>query len=1238
MSDYIGKRIVPKHCGEWDKAKAYEMLSIVLHTENGESYISRREVPAGTDILDGEYWAVCSRFSQQIRDMEIHLQETEGRMNTNLSETETRMAKDLHSTKNAMSEELTSTKTAMSEELTRTEQFLTAKVDAADENFRQGRKEMNDNTASLKQEINRLIGSRTTNTELIDVRMDAEGGIHTTAGEAVRSIAEGLVPKILPAEVNVAVDKNYGNTAQIELKGRTVRGEFSYVGASYVGLFADFFGGYDAIREKKYRVVIRSEDEIPDISAIVTNRRSSWGSYDGTVSCVNLKRGPINEQTHRMMVVDIDFSEPRWVEFLEKYPTTEKFYFALRLENRTPIPAATVYFYAYELTALHDILWKYVSEHDRLLLLEQEVGDARNDGDIFASLGDVIRYHGAAVRELEEARNDSRGVVFESLPERLNNMDALMRPRLSMDRFTRPRDNVNNWLESEDGFMGGDVTRGNAVFRFCYTGYLAYETPHWGSLNFSFATKYDNMMLLNHLDSLYLDIRVECPDNPELHAGENADIIYYINGYESWGKVINKKLTKSIVIGQRNLIQLEEEQVRNVLAENLPLCIVFVGSFLKPDVFKEMDHVRITASMVDRSQMDGLYAYTGYADTAEMALYAPQADNANRALMADMAQNAAHAYSAETAFMADNFFLNLPKELLNIGGKRYSFGMDTLDVPEFSPYRLDGGFQTEAEGREIVRETGGFSDVLHFHVPLRNDVSQVRNQGYVKSLGGLLTFEEMLGRFEAGYQYAYICALEDCEGYPEESKDGSHCQNLLISGYPDGATMAKYADVRNPATRRVSDSLTLSLWKFQIKAEDIPAIRAAQEAGTFRMGWYGIWNTREYTLEEPADWDAAWYWSDIAFTDDSYTDEEMLTYFLNKFNYWASYVNHSTLKRRFQGLNESVQNLTSQEESLGETVAEVGKNLETLGGEVDKVKAAVGMDKEVHITCWGDSLTAGGGWTTTLAKLSGATVHNGGTGGENARTIAARQGADVMVVNNITIPATCEPVTIAERETDTGITTAEGNKVTPLLQGGVHVNPVDIGGVLGTLRWTGTNYADKTGIWTFTRSEPGEELLITRPTAIRTAFDRERNGPDEIMVIFIGQNGGYKDIADLIRTHRMMIDHCKGKEYVVLGLSSGTESQRKEYEDAMKDAFGRRFISLRAYLAHPIYDSDGETVISCYGLDDAGLDATDADIERIKVGQVPQTLLSDSVHYTAVTKTVIGTMLYKKMVELGILK
>ena len=66
MSDYIGKRIVPKHCGEWDRAKEYEMLSIVLHTENGNSFITKREVPAGVEITDTSYWALCSEYNAQI--------------------------------------------------------------------------------------------------------------------------------------------------------------------------------------------------------------------------------------------------------------------------------------------------------------------------------------------------------------------------------------------------------------------------------------------------------------------------------------------------------------------------------------------------------------------------------------------------------------------------------------------------------------------------------------------------------------------------------------------------------------------------------------------------------------------------------------------------------------------------------------------------------------------------------------------------------------------------------------------------------------------------------------------------------------------------------------------------------------------------------------------------------------------------------------------------------------------
>lgn len=285
-----------------------------------------------------------------------------------------------------------------------------------------------------------------------------------------------------------------------------------------------------------------------------------------------------------------------------------------------------------------------------------------------------------------------------------------------------------------------------------------------------------------------------------------------------------------------------------------------------------------------------------------------------------------------------------------------------------------------------------------------------------------------------------------------------------------------------------------------------------------------------------------------------------------------------------------------------------------------------------YITCWGDSLTAGGGWTTTLATLSGLPVYNGGTGGENSQTIMARQGGDVMVVNNITIPATTTPVLIASRSTDGGIKTALGATVTPLLQGGAHVNPCYIGDVLGTLSWTGSSYADMNGTWTFTRSAAGSEVQIKRPTAIRTDFDINRNG--SIQIIFIGQNGGYTSNDDLIRQHRLMIEHSTAKHTIILGLSSGSAASRTDYEAAMKLAFGRYFISLREYLAAPIYTNG--VITSCYGLDDAGITPTSADLTAIASGTVPPSLLADAVHYNTACKTVIGNMLYKKMKDLNV--
>ncbi|AJR04765.1 hypothetical protein [Siansivirga zeaxanthinifaciens] len=288
-----------------------------------------------------------------------------------------------------------------------------------------------------------------------------------------------------------------------------------------------------------------------------------------------------------------------------------------------------------------------------------------------------------------------------------------------------------------------------------------------------------------------------------------------------------------------------------------------------------------------------------------------------------------------------------------------------------------------------------------------------------------------------------------------------------------------------------------------------------------------------------------------------------------------------------------------------------------------------------YITCWGDSLTASGGWTAELQSLSGMTVYNGATGGENVYTIPARQGGDVMIVNNITIPATRTPVLIADRDIDGGIKTQNGYIATPLLQGGDHVNPCYIGDIKGTLEWTGSGHADITGDWVFTRAESGNEVVINRPTAIRTDFDINKNNP-HLQVIFMGQNGGYKSLKELVKQHRLMIEHSRAKHTIVLGSSSGSTASRAEYENTMKSEFGRYFISLREYLSTPIYDKDGTTIISCYGLDDAGLTPTQSDLDLIAIGQVPSQLLTDGIHYTLTAKKIIGNMLYKKCKDLNI--
>ena len=61
---YVGARYAPKFSGAWDKANEYSALEVVY--TNNQSYVSRKTVPANTEITNTEYWIKSSDWNAQV--------------------------------------------------------------------------------------------------------------------------------------------------------------------------------------------------------------------------------------------------------------------------------------------------------------------------------------------------------------------------------------------------------------------------------------------------------------------------------------------------------------------------------------------------------------------------------------------------------------------------------------------------------------------------------------------------------------------------------------------------------------------------------------------------------------------------------------------------------------------------------------------------------------------------------------------------------------------------------------------------------------------------------------------------------------------------------------------------------------------------------------------------------------------------------------------------------------------
>ncbi len=192
MAKYVGKRIVPLPCGEWVQNREYEMLSVVLHAPTGDSYMAKRQVPAGTAITDTAFWAKSSDYSQQFQNVSDQLTETLRQVRADNDATETAIRQNNAATVQAVQQDNASTKQYVDTNLEETTEDLTGKVNRAMASLAEGRSQLNTTNEALTAQMNSIIGAATTDTEVLDAHVDFRNHAHENLGQHLRTIEKEL--------------------------------------------------------------------------------------------------------------------------------------------------------------------------------------------------------------------------------------------------------------------------------------------------------------------------------------------------------------------------------------------------------------------------------------------------------------------------------------------------------------------------------------------------------------------------------------------------------------------------------------------------------------------------------------------------------------------------------------------------------------------------------------------------------------------------------------------------------------------------------------------------------------------------------------------------------------------------------------------------------------------------------------------------------------------------------------
>ena len=102
IKKYIGARYAPKFMGAWDKDSEYAALSVVY--TNDQSYVSRKTVPANTEITNTEFWiksadwnAQVTQYNQNVEQYQANVERYNQNVETYTQNVEQFYADTLHS-------------------------------------------------------------------------------------------------------------------------------------------------------------------------------------------------------------------------------------------------------------------------------------------------------------------------------------------------------------------------------------------------------------------------------------------------------------------------------------------------------------------------------------------------------------------------------------------------------------------------------------------------------------------------------------------------------------------------------------------------------------------------------------------------------------------------------------------------------------------------------------------------------------------------------------------------------------------------------------------------------------------------------------------------------------------------------------------------------------------------------------------------------------------------------------